>query len=219
MGSKHRPGLPMASEPDSRYDSPSFASSSTATDGPESPCSAGRDQAEKENVAPQVEPRSASERRSAPAMRGARRVHFKPAHDILLLTSVLHFCAHLRWGSPSLDEKWALVQNDVVQAVRKRMAVPTWTACTRTLRERFRRLLADYRARQLREVRARILCAGRNVWTRTPGRNCHGPRPSPGRCLAPRASILLVLCSWRPSRINCASTGCSIRQSSRPATS
>lgn len=90
-------------------------------------------------------------------MRGSRaygnhRVHFRPAHDILLLKAVRAQQAHLHGLNGSMSHKWAMVQRDVANAVRDQLKSPEWSACARTLQERFKKLLMDRREGQLNEV-------------------------------------------------------------------
>lgn len=83
---------------------------------------------------------------------GNHRVHFRPAHDILLLKAVRAEQAHLRGLNGSLSHKWSMVQRDVTSVVRDQLKSPEWSACARTLQERFKKLLMDCREGKLNEV-------------------------------------------------------------------
>jgi hypothetical protein len=110
------------------------------------PAEAGPDPKDKENSGT---PAVASKTGAKPRI---QRVHFRPVHDILLLKAVRAQQAHLRGVNGSMVHKWAMVQRDVVSAVKEQLQTPEWTACARTLQERFNKLLSDYRADKLNEV-------------------------------------------------------------------
>ena len=146
---------------DSREDRPSSAPTPWSPDEASSPAAPASDRGEKENHPPPVasaKPSASPQPVSDPDR--APRAHFKPAQDILLLKSVLAFQAHLRGVNGPQSGKWHAIEGDVVRAVRAQLKMPLWDACARTMQERFNRLLADHRARQLREVRARAAPAG-----------------------------------------------------------
>lgn len=82
-----------------------------------------------------------------------QRVHFKLPHDIFLLKAVRAQQAHLKGVNGNMIEKWSDVQHDVQRAVRAEIGTRDWSASVRTLRERFNKLMRDYRTNSLHNVR------------------------------------------------------------------
>ena len=113
------------------------------------------EECDKENSAlPSAPGSSAATPKTAADSDRTRRVHFRPAHDVLLLKAVRAQQAHLKGAYGSAAAKWAIVQHDVTSAVRQQLADPGWAASVRTLQERLKTLLAECSEQTLNEARA-----------------------------------------------------------------